>query len=201
MAEKKPPKYDIEKIVGDMDPKKINEAVEMKHREARNKYDLKKVKADGYDSMMAEVVKYVQHHHKETMQGEMPEHMASGKARMLLDQIYKKQGGVAGALSEAKKGNMGKVLNEIADALESEERSHYVQHVFNKIDPQDFDGHVEIAKQYKSKFEHLLPDKMKKKSAEQVAHNYESLIHHHINVVESVKSQVKKYEPEVKKAA
>lgn len=200
MAEKKPT-YDIEKIVADMDPKKINKEVEMKHREARNKYDLKNVKADGYDSMMKEAVKYVQHHHKETMKADMPEHMASGKVRMILDQVYKKQGGVAGALSEAKKGNMAKVLDSVADALENEERSNYVQHVFNQIDPQDFDGHVQIAKQYKGKFEGLMPDDMKKKSAEELAKDYEGLIHHHISVVDSVKSNIKRYEPEVKKAA
>ncbi|MBW2972641.1 hypothetical protein KY359_06395 [Candidatus Woesearchaeota archaeon] len=192
--------YDLDKIVGDLDPGKINKKVELGHRKARNKYALKDVQIEDYNAFLKEATKYLQHHHKQVFGSDLPEHVASGKVREALDQIYKKQGGIVGAYKEAKKGNMAKVIDSLADAMESEERSHYVQHVMNQIDPQDFDGHVQLAKQYKGKFGNLLPKDLKTKSPEQLAHNYAALIDHHISVVESVKSQLKKYEP-AKKAA
>ncbi|MBU2560956.1 MAG: hypothetical protein KKD17_01570 [Nanoarchaeota archaeon] len=196
-------KYDLDKIVGDLDPGKINEKVELGHRKARNKYSLKDIQIKDYNAFLNETIAYLKHHHKEVFGTSMPDHVASGKARQVLDQLYKKQGGIVGAYKEAKKGNMGKVIDSLADAMESEERANYVQHVMNQIDPQDFDGHVGIARQYVSKFGNLLPQDMKKKSPEELAQHYDALIDHHIGVVESVKSQIKKYEPgkPAKKAA
>jgi hypothetical protein len=203
MAGKKP-KYDLDKIVGDLDPGKINKEVEIKHREARNKYSLKSPKVEGYDKLMKETIAYLKHHHKEVYKSDLPDHMISGMARQLLDEAFKKKGGIAGAQSEAKNGHMDRVLNAVADALESQERSNYVTHVFNQIDPQDFDGHVEIVDQYKSKFGSLLPKDMKQKSSEELAHAYDQLIDHHVGIVEQAKSTLKKYKPkgeELKKAA
>jgi len=197
--EEKKPKYDLDKIVGDLDPDKINEKVELSHRKARNKYALKDVQAKDYNSFMKEVTTYLKHHNKEVLKADLPDHIASGRAKQILDAIYKKEGGMVGAFKDAKKGNMARVLDNLAGALENEERSHYVQHVMNQIDPQDFDGHVELVKQYVGKYGQFLPKDMKKKSNEQLAHEYESLIDHHINVVDQAKSTLKKYDPGDKK--
>ena len=207
MAEEKKAKYELDKIMDELDPNKVNEKVELKHREARRKYELKKSKVDEYDEFMDEVTKYVQHHHKEIFDSELPEHIASGRARRLIEAIYEKKGGLAGARDEARKGNMAKVLDGLASALESDERAHYVQHVMNQVDPQDFDGHVQLVKQYTSKYGEMLPKDFKAKTPEELANQYEGLIKHHIDVVEQAKTILEKYEPakkekkELKKAA
>ncbi len=197
--EKKKPKYDLDKIVSDLDPDKINDQVELKHREARAKHAVKNVKVDDYNAFLKEVTTYLKHHHKSVYKAELPEHMASGRVREILDQIYRKEGGMVGAFREAKKGNMAKVLDNLAEAMETEERGNYVQHVMNQIDPQDFDGHVDLVKQYVGKYGSLLPKGFKSKSAEQLAHEYEGLIKQHIGIVEAAKSSLKKYEPGGKK--
>jgi hypothetical protein len=201
MAEEKKSAYDLDKIVADLDPEKINKEVELKHRETRNKYKLENTQIKDYNKFFKEVTEYLKHHHKGVFKADLPDHMAGGRARHLLDELYKKQGGIIGAVKEAKSGNMARVLDNLAAAMESEERSNYVQHVMNRIDPQDFDGHIGLVKQYKSKFGQFMPKGMKTKSDEQLAHDYESLIDHHVKVVEEAKSALKKYEPEAKKKA
>ena len=195
---KKDSKAELDKILEDMDPEKINKEVEMKHRDARNKYDLKHHKmpdgADPYEFVLNETIAYLQHHHKQVYKSELPDHMVSGQARELLERVFEKKGGIAGAQREAKAGRMDRVLNAIADELEDIERRQYVNHVFNQVDPHDFDTHVRIVDQYKSKYGDLLPEGLKQKSSEELAHMYNQLIDHHIKVVQESKSILKKYE-------
>lgn len=192
---KKKPKYDLTQIIDELAPEKVNEKVEVAHRRARNKYGLKDVKIEGYDKFMNEVTSYLKHHHKEVFKSNLPDHVASARARMMIDNMYEKKGGIKGAMEDASQGRMGSVLDNLAGAMEQEERSHYVQHVMNKIDPQDFDGHVEMVKDYMGKYGNQLPSKFKKKSAEELAHNYGQLIDAHTNIVETAKNVMKKYEP------
>lgn len=203
MAEDEKPKYDLDKIIGELDPDKINEQVEMKHRQARHNYDLKDIKVTDYNKFVDEIASYVKHHENEIKKAELSDEDARGMALSLVRQLYREKEGLKGAMKDAREGRMDKVLDSLANALEHTERNNYVQHVMSKIDPDDFEGHVQLVKQYKSKFEQFMPKEMKSKSAEALAKDYESLIDHHVNVVATTKDRIGEYYAggEKKKAA
>lgn len=187
-------KVDLDAILDEIDPKKVNEKVELKHREARNKFQTG-IQVKSYNEFMDQITKYMQHHHKEVYGSEMPKELAFSQARQFLDAMYKKQGGFVGAFNEAKHGNLNKVLDSLADAIEHEHRLAYVNHVMSRIDPQDFNTHVKLMDQYKTKYKSLLSEDFQAKSSEELARDYDGLIKEHAELVHGKKSQLKKYKP------
>ncbi|MDP7506273.1 MAG: hypothetical protein QF362_02405 [Candidatus Woesearchaeota archaeon] len=207
MAEKKK-KISLEEITENLDPDKINERIEMPHAEAHHKYKLDKIKVSDYSGFRDKIIDYVKHHHKETIGGELSEEDAFGKAQQILESELAPQGQRSGgflrAYDMARKGKLDEIIKTLATSMESEQRANYVNNEFLKIDPQDFNAHVDFVNQYMDKYGSLLPAKFQKKSAEELAKSYQSLIQHHMGIVEGVKERTKKYEPvkkEEKKAA
>ena len=122
----------------------------------------------------------------------------------MLNQIYKQEGGVLGAYKKARKGEMIKVLTKLAEIMENIEVENFVTGVMSKVDPMDFDKHVEIARAYKDRFGSLLPKKLKTAKPEVLATNWDSLMHSHAAAMEQAKQNLEHYEPKYetdKKAA
>lgn len=196
MTKHKKEEVDLDAIVDELDPDKINEKVELPHKEARNKFKSEDVKANNYTDFKKKITEYVKHHHKEVYGADMPDEMAFSKAQSMLHSAYEKKGGFVAAFKDAKKGNLNDIFNVLSDTMEGEHRESYVNNVMSSIDPMDFDTHVKLVKQYQSKYKDLLPKDMKKKSPEELAKDYKGLIHAHVNIVDSARSIHKKYKPE-----
>jgi len=199
MVEKK--KVDLDKLIEDLDPDKINEEIGMQHADVRNKYKIDNIKAESWDDFKKQIIDYVKHHHKKVYKTDMPDEMAYSKAREILENMrYQGQKiGFEGAFDLARKGKLPKVIDELANAFEGEHVHAYTQHVMERIDPLDFDQHVDLVKQYRVKYDKFLPKDMKKRTDEELAKYYQALITHHGDVVKEVKSHMKKYDAKVKK--
>ncbi|MCX8147350.1 MAG: hypothetical protein N3D84_02695 [Candidatus Woesearchaeota archaeon] len=188
----------LEKMAEDLDPEKIDKEINPKHKKARQKYKLEKTEVKDYEEFKKEIIKYVQHHHKEIYGTKMPDHIAFDTARRHLEKRYEESGGFIGAYTEARRGKLDEVIDALSKHIAAEERNAHVSHVMSKIDPLDYDTHVKLAKQYLDKFGNLLPKDIKKKTPEQLAHAWPDLIKSHQAIVSTAESYLKKYEPEKK---
>jgi hypothetical protein len=202
---KEEPKHDLDKILDGIDPEKLEEKYGGAHEEARNKYKVEVIRAPDREQFRKHVRNYVIHHTAEVWKArgakgdhKMNDAEAEALAKNLLNSIYEKQGGFEGAYMLARKQGLRKVFDSLADGLKGKEKSEASALVMNSIDPQDFDGHVQIAKQYISKYGPHLPKSLKQKSPEQLAHNYDQLIKHHSELVGDIKGHLEKYEPKAK---
>ena len=195
-------KVDLDKLIEDLDPEKINEEIGMQHTDTRNKYKIDNIKAESWDDFKKQIIDYVKHHHKKIYKADMPDEMAYAKAREILDDMTDRRGNkivFLGAYEMDRKGKLPKVIDQLADAFEGEHIHAYNQHVMEQIDPLDFDQHVELVKQYREKYEKFLPKEMKKQSDEELARHYQALIKHHEDVVGRVKGHLGKYEAKFNK--
>ena len=204
MAKEEKKKADLDKITEDLDPDKINEKVVIPHITAHHKYLPKlenKISVNDYEEFKKEVIAYTKHHHKEVYKTDMPDDIAFARAQQFLEAAFKNKGGFLGAYQQARKGRLGDVIKALADTEAAQHQGSYKEYIMNQIDPLDWDEHVDLVKQYKSKYQSLLPKELKQKSDEQLANNWKDLIDHHLETVTGVKGYTKKYEPKKKKEA
>lgn len=197
--EKKKP--DLSKLTEELDPDKINEKVEKPHITAHHKYLPKlekKISVDNYADFKEQITKYMQHHHKQIYKTDMPDEIAFTRARQILRTAFEKQGGFAGAYKLARQGRLGDIIKTLATAEEADHRNSYIENIFGQVDPLDWDSHVGLVKQYKLKYGQFLHKRIRKKSDEQLAHDWRPLIEHHKSVVEGAKTYMEKYEPKKK---
>ncbi len=195
-------KVNLDKLIEDLDPEKINEDIGMQHADIRNNYKIDNIKATNWDDFKDQIIKYVKNHHKKIYKTDMPDEMAYSKAREVLEQMRDKNGnriGFLGAYELARKGKLPKVIDELSDAFEGEHTRAYTTHVMEQIDPLDFKQHVELVKEYRAKYSQFLPKGMNKKSDAELARDYQGLIKHHASVVQKVKGNMEEYEAKVKK--
>lgn len=197
---------DLDAIVEELDPEKIDEVVGDKHADARADYKLHKKdrKAKDYRSFKDAVIKYMKHHRKAIHGVSLSDHDAFGEAHQLVDIAFRRQGEGSGAGWEraykelARKGKVHQVLDGIASILENQERQNYVTHVFHKVDPYDFKTHTKFMGQYLNKYKAVLPSDFKTQTPEQLAQNWQELINAHVKLVSDYKDQLGEYKPALK---
>jgi len=203
-SEKKKKKPNIDKLTEDLDPDKINKEVEIPHITAHHKWLPKleeKVSVDDYADFREQIIKYMQHHHKEIYKADMPDEQAFAKAHAILERFDDERGnkGFVGAYKSARQGRLGDVIKTLATFEELEHRKNYIENIFNQIDPLDWDSHVDFVKQYKSKYGQFLHKRIRQRSDEELAKDWRPLIEHHaMSVVPRAKAQLQKYEPKKK---
>lgn len=201
MADKKKPT--LSGIVEDLSPKKI-EAIERKHAEARNKYQLKNIEVGNWADFRKELTSYMKHHHKYTLLGgkagpELSDESALSEGLNILEAAYEKEGGQKYAYNIARKGKLNDILNAIASVKSQQEMTDYEKFVKSKIDPQDRELHKAFAKEFRSKYKEFIPKGMKTKSDEELAMHYNQLITHHLEHQQKIENYFKPYEAEKKK--
>lgn len=188
----------LELIAGELSDDKIRTKAIDPHKKAHMSYSQKLVKAGNYESFLREVTAYVKHHEKAIHGVDIPDHIAFGRAKEVLDAAYSKNEGYVGAYKESLK-DMSAVLNKMGQVLEQQSVVSYQHSVFSKVDPLDWDTHVGLAKEYVGLVKKLAPD-VKVKSPEQLASQWQSLVFQYASMADSVKDKVERYDP-VKKAA
>lgn len=210
MTKKEKPKHDLDELLKGIDPEALEEKYGGDHEAARNGWKVEVIRAADRDEFRKHTRNYIKHHTADILKRrsgkdvpEMSDAQAEALAKGILDSIYEKSGGFEGAYMQARKQGLRKVFDALADGLKNKEKAEASALIMNSIDPQDFDSHVEIAKQYLSKYGQHLPESMKKQSPEQLAQKYDQLVKHHSELIGSIKAQSEKYEPKakVKKAA
>ena len=191
----------LDEIIEELDPDKIYGKVGKKHEEARVKYKVEKIRAEDWEDFKKQIIDYVKHHQKALYGVDMDDHRAYSLAVGILSR-KKEEGGFGGleaALSAGKK-SLRTVFDSIAESFQSEEENAYRLNVIHKVDPHDFDAHVELMTEYMSRYEPMLPKGLKKRKPAELAKDYTTLLQAYAAETHAHRGQLKAYEPK-KKAA
>jgi hypothetical protein len=194
---------DLDRLIEELDPDKINEKVGKPHAKARAKYKSEKIEVFGWEDFRKEIIKYVKHHHKAVYKADIPDDQAYKIALEILEK-KKEEGGFGGIQSAykiAKDGKLQDVINSISAGMEAEASNNWRLYVLHQIDPMDFDAHTNLMKKYIDKYRAILPPKIKTKKPEELAKDYDKLLLAHADIVYQQRGVLKKYEPTKKKAA
>jgi len=201
MAEKKKGAGEtVEDILNAIDQDNLNEKVRNPERKVLVDYiksdEIKDNKVANFEDFRKKIIGYMKLREKQIMGGDkLSDEVAYGRAANLLNQIYKNEGGIESAYKKARKGEIMKILTQLAETMERVEVDSFTTGVMSKVDPLDFDMHVKIAEAYKERFGKFLPKKLKSATPQVLAGQWESLIHGHAAAIEQAKQSLEQYAP------
>ena len=197
----------IGKMLDRLDAEHIARAVSDDHYNARATYSghSKNTVAD-HAEFSHVICDYYRHHfsltivRSVTLRGgtvSLPDHWVSSEAWRLVDQSYRDYGGYEGAYRNARSGvagGMHGVLNGIADMLRSQQEQQYIKHVLHtSVDPMDFEGKVELVRQYLDRFGGYLSPDERACSPADLARNFEDFIEDSARKISEMRRMIKHY--------
>lgn len=200
--EKKPKKLTIDEIAQLIDEDTINEKIGKRHSKARAAYKSDKIDVATWDDFHKEIMDYMKHHYKSAhSHDKVSDEIALGKAKSILDQYMRRDGGYEGAFKKfAQKGKLQHIFNTLAQAIEQEEIQHYTDYTLTKhIDPDDYDRKTELAQQYIDKYSSFLPKHLQHRKAGDIAQSIRDIVDSHAEVIAKAKAYSMK-KPEKKPA-
>jgi len=173
----------LENLLGAMDEVTIAQSVGISHDEARMNYSLTQNTVGGFDEFTDVISDYYNYHvnHCVVHGGYLSSSEAAGRAKELLEQEYRRQGGnMITAYNDAHDGTNGGlrvVLDKIAEQLKTESVERYLRDAFDRyVDPTSWEQKVEIIRQFLTHYGHLLSSTIRVDQPERYAQNYEELI-------------------------
>lgn len=192
MAEEK--QVNLDELMEELAPEKIQKKVVEPHAKAHEKYKLEKISVDSFEDFKKQVISYMKHHHKEMYKTDLPDDVAYSRGEAYLDAAFEEQGGFKAAYKLAKQGRLRDVIESLSKSLRQERTAHYTKHIMRKVDPFDFEKHVDLAKQYIGEYGKLLKKSgIEIKKPEEMAKDYQGLINTHVNLIDQLTDQMGKY--------
>lgn len=188
---------DLDKLVADLHPDKINEEVSNKHYGARASYTGRKTKVSGFDKFKKELIAYVKHHHEQTHNGvKLDDAEAYQKALELFSERNPNQEAkfrdLRSAYDAAEGGRLQDVLNDLSEGFRAEHENAYVVNVMHRVDPFDRNVHKKVATKYLDMARQVAPG-VDLASVDEIAHDYQRLLGVQRQLLGAVVQPVKKY--------
>jgi hypothetical protein len=123
---------------------------------------------------------------------------AAGRAKEILEQAYRGQGGnIKTAYNDAHDGTNGGlrvVLDKLAEQLKTESVERYLRDAFDKyVDPTSWEQNVEIMRQFLARYGHLLSSTIRVDQPEKYAQNYEELIRAYVESLKRTSSVFRRF--------
>ena len=187
------------KILDLLDPEHIAGVFGNDHEMARESFHLTGNTVSSHKEFYDIILKYYRHHFSRTIASgtPVPEDVAAGEARRILERSFREYGGYEGAYKNAisgKAGGMVAVVNAIATALRQNQEELHIENVFYKeIDPMDYEEIVELMVQLLDRFGGYLSPSERARDPHDLVRNYDELIKMLARSVSSVRGMVKKY--------
>lgn len=133
----------ISAMLNELDERTIARRVAIPHDEARMSFHLEANTVRGFDEFTDTLASYVQHHYSRCIArgGRLSRTDAAGRAKEILKQEYRRQGGDDfSAFQDCKDGVNGglrQVCDLLCDHLKAEEIENYTRDVFDRYLPPD----------------------------------------------------------------
>jgi hypothetical protein len=181
-----------------LDDAVIAEIVDIPNDEARQCYPMERITVDSYQQYHEEITIYYIHHMQAVIGPPgLPPDMASGHARNLIERAFHRQGGYESAYRFARSGRnggLGASLDAISQHFKEDQRERYIDHIFHTfIDHYNYEDHVELMRQYVERFGGFMPPEEVRRTPEDLARNYEELIKTHVQVINNIRSSMRRF--------
>jgi len=183
-----------------LDEQGIARNVSIPHDEARMRYSLRKNTVSNFEEFTGVITDYYNHHVSQCVMhgGYLSRTEAAGRAKQILEQEYRRQGGtIVTAFNDARDGTNGGlriVLDRIAESLKTESVERYIRDAFDRyVTPNSWDQKVDIMRQFIARFGHLLSSSIRANQPERYAQNYEELIRSYVDSLKKTSSIFRRF--------
>lgn len=190
----------LENLLAMIDELGIARNVSVPHDEARMQYSLRKNTVSNFGEFTEVISDYYSHHVSRCILhgGYVSRTEASGRAKEILEQEYKRQGGnIVTAFNDAHDGTNGGlrvVLDRIAESLKTESVVRYIRETFDRyVEPNSWEQKVDIMRQFIARFGHLLSSSIRAGQPERYAQNYEELIRSYVDSLKRTSSIFRRF--------
>jgi len=190
----------IESLLSEMDELAIARNVGIPHDEARMNYRLTRNTVGSFDEFADVIADYYNHHVSQCVLhgGHLSRTEAGGRAKEILNQEYRRQGGdINMAYNDAHDGTNGGlrvVLDRIAEQLKVESVERYIRDTFDRhAEPISWEQKVDIMRQFIAHYGHHFPSSIRADQPERYAANYEELIRAYVESLKKTSSIIRRF--------
>jgi hypothetical protein len=190
----------LEHLLAMIDELGIARNVGVPHDEARMHYSLRRNTVSSFPEFTEAITDYYNHHVSLCVLhgGHLSRTEAAGRAKQILEQDYRRQGGsLVTAFNDAHEGTNGGlrvVLDRIAESLKTESVERYIREAFDRyVTPNSWEQKVDIMRQFIARFGYLLSSSIRADQPERYAHNYEELIRSYMDSLKRTSSIFRRF--------
>ena len=190
----------FESLLSEIDELAIARSVGIPHDEARMQYALTRNTVGSFDEFADVVGDYYNHHVGQcvTHGGFLSRTEATGRAKEILEQEYRRQGGnIMTAYNDANDGTHGGlrvILDRIAEQLKAESVERYIRDSFDRyVDPSSWEQKVDIMRQFIARYGRILSSSIQADQPERYAANYEELIRAYVESLKKTSSIFRRF--------
>ena len=166
-----------------VDDEVLADRIWLPHDEARLEYKLASTTVHDTPEFERILGDYYAHHHALCVShgGRMPEFQAVQAAKRIIENLYRRRNQtLVNAVSDAKdgrNGGMGQMLDAIRDALKNEAQENYIAEVIDRhIQMDSYSEKLGLAKDMLAELGPLLPERVRKRTPEELAGDYRELV-------------------------
>ena len=185
----------IERLLSEIDELYISKNVSIRHDEARMSYSLDKNTVGSYEDFTHVIADYYNHHFSRcVMHGGYLSHTeAAGRAKEILEQVYRRQGGniltAYNDAHDATNGGLRVVLDKMAERLKEESVERHIRQAFDSfVALNSYEQKVDIMSQFMARYGHLLSSSIQADKPERYATSYEETIRSYVEALKRTSS-------------
>jgi len=187
-----------------LDEEVIARTVSINHDRAREQYPLGDMVINSFQDFEEEITLYYQYHFAQTIGGNgaiMADEAAAWYARSIVEGYFRRRGEGLNPLETGYRtavtgtnGGIRFIINLIADSLKRSQEEQYIEHVINtNIDPTDYNGHINLMREYIQTYSQYISDDIRLKPPELLAVEYKQLIKLHVEVINRMRNPIAVY--------
>ena len=185
----------LESLLTAVEELAIARNVGIPHDNARGGYALSKNTVGSFEEFTDVIADYYNHHVSRCVMhgGRLSRTEAAGRAKEILEQEYKRQGGnIITAYNDAHDGTNGGlrvVLDRLAEQLKAESVERYMRDTFDRyVTPNSWEDKVEIIRQFIARCGLDLSSSINEGQPERYAHEYRDLIRSYVDGLQRTSS-------------
>ena len=190
----------IENLLSAMDELALARTVGIPHDEARMNYSPGRNTVGSFDEFTDVIADYYNYHIGQCVihGGFLSRTEAAGKAKEILGQEYRRQGGnINTAYNDAHDGTNGGlrvVLDRIAEHLKAESVELYIRDTFDRyVKPNSWEQKVDIMRQFLAHFGHHLSSSIRADQPERYADNFEEIIREYVESLKKTSTVFRRF--------
>ena len=185
----------LDSLMAETDELAIARNVGISNDQVRMNYSLSKNTVESFDEFSDVIADYSNYHISRCVLhgGFLSRTEAAGKAKEILEQEYRRQGGdIVTAYNDAHDGTNGGlrvILDRIAEQLKAESVERYLRDAFDRyVEPNSWEQKVDIMRQFLARFGHHLSPSIRVDQPERYASNFEELIRAYVESLRKTSS-------------